>query len=162
MKSDLLDSKILRLVITIGICEATGIISSLLTASSVSTWYTTLNKPWFTPPGWLFGPAWTTLYALMGIALFWIWNLGLDRKMVRQAVVIFGAQLFLNFIWSPLFFGLQSPLYGLIVIVPLWLAILATIVKFYRLDRKAGLILIPYMTWVSFATPLNYSIFVLN
>ncbi len=105
---------------------------------------------------------WTLLYLLMGIALYLVWEKGLEKADVRKAMGVFGIQLFLNFLWSVLFFGLQSPLYGLGGIVALWVVILVNIWLFYRISKAAGLLLVPYILWVSFAAVLNYSIWVLN
>ena len=151
-----------KLLIAIIICNLAGAIGSIFTFSSVSTWYTTLIKPEFNPPNWVFGPVWTTLYILMGISLYLIWKKYEEGKNANPALTIFSIQLILNALWSILFFGLQSPLYGLIGIIPLWIAIALMIVKFYPLSRNAALLQIPYLLWVSFATILNASIWMLN
>jgi benzodiazapine receptor len=153
---------IYRLVVSIVACQCAGLIGSIFTRSAIPTWYATLQKPSFTPPNWLFAPAWVTLYVLMGISAFLIWRGGLDDRRVRTGLVIFLVQLILNALWSVAFFGLESPLYGVIVIVALWVAILFTLLKFFRLSTTAGILLIPYILWVSFAAALNISIFVLN
>jgi translocator protein len=153
-------NKWLLLIVCIAVCQMAGVLGSIFTMSSIPTWYAALSMPSFTPPNWLFGPVWVTLFTLMGISLYMVAKKGIEKNMT--ALMIFGVQLFLNFIWNVLFFGLQSPLYGLVGIVALWLLILLTIVKFYKISKKAGLILIPYIAWVSIATALNYSIFVLN
>jgi tryptophan-rich sensory protein len=147
---------------SIVICFLAAAFGSVFTYPSITTWYTSLNKPFFTPPNWLFGPAWTVLYTLMAISLYLVWMKGLENKEVKQAIYIFGIQLFLNALWSLLFFGLQSPFYGFLGIVPLWIAILLTIWKFWRIDRNAGLLLVPYILWVSFAATLNLSVWLLN
>jgi tryptophan-rich sensory protein len=143
-------------------CELVGIVSTPFTISAIPTWYRTLNKPFFSPPNWIFGPVWTTLYLLMGISAFIIWQKGLKKKKVNEAITYFGIQLFLNFIWTFLFFGLRNPLLGLIDIVVLWIFIVLTILKFYRLSKPAAYLLIPYLLWVSFATILNFFILILN
>lgn len=143
-------------------CELVGIVSTPFTISAIPTWYRTLNKPFFSPPNWIFGPVWTTLYLLMGISAFLIWQKGLKKKKVKEAITYFGIQLFLNFIWTFLFFGLRNPLLGLIDIVVLWIFIVLTILKFYKLSKPAAYMLIPYLLWVSFATILNFSILILN
>ena len=153
---------IVKLVISIVICQLAGVIGSVFTAKSVSTWYPALNKPVFTPPSWLFGPVWITLYALMGISLFLVWRGGLETSNARTAVGIFAIQLVLNAAWSLAFFGARSPLAGLIVILLLLAAIVLTIVRFYSISVPAGVLLVPYMVWVAFATVLNASIYVLN
>jgi benzodiazapine receptor len=153
---------IIRLVAAIAICEFAGVFGSIFTFSAIPTWYSALNKPWFSPPNWLFGPVWTLLYLLMGISLYLIWNKGLRSKKVENAVKIFGVQLFLNALWSVLFFGLRSPFLGLVGIILLWFSIILTIFKFYKISRNAGLLLLPYLLWVTFAMSLNYFVLVLN
>jgi len=153
---------ILRLVFSILLCEAAGIIGSFFTASSVTSWYTTLNKPSFNPPGWIFGPVWLTLYAMMGIALFLVWKKGLNRKPVKFAFIFFLAHLVLNAAWSIVFFGARSPLFALVIITVMWQMIAILIYLFYKIRKPAGLMLVPYFLWVSFATILNYFIWYLN
>jgi benzodiazapine receptor len=153
---------IFKLLFSIIICEAVGILGAIFTTPAIPTWYASLNKPSFSPPNWIFGPVWTLLYALMGVAAYLIWQRGIEKPAVRSALLIFSFQLILNFLWSFFFFKLQSPLYALIEILFLWVLILATIIRFYQLDKKAGLILVPYLLWVSFATFLNFYIVKLN
>ena len=155
-------SNILKLVVSILLCQCAGIVGSVFTAPAIPNWYAALQKPAFTPPNWLFAPAWITLYLLMGIAAFLVWRVGLDDRRVRAALMIFLIQLVLNALWSVAFFGLQSPLYGFIVIILLWFAILLTILSFARISRLASWLLVPYILWVSFASVLNISIWVLN
>jgi tryptophan-rich sensory protein len=119
-------------------------------------------KPWFNPPNWLFGPVWTILYALMGIALGLVWDKGLTNKGVRTAVAVFCVQLTLNVLWSIVFFGTQSLFYGLVIIIVLWVVIAVTIVVFYRVSNRTGLLLVPYICWVTIATALNYYVWLLN
>lgn len=151
-----------KLIAAILISEFAGIIGSIFTFSSITTWYATLVKPSFRPPNWIFGPVWTALYFLMGVALYLVWTKGLKKKNVKIAVKIFGIQLILNSLWPILFFGLESPFYALIEIIVLWVAVAATIFKFYKISKNAAYLLIPYLLWVSFAMFLNYSIFILN
>jgi benzodiazapine receptor len=153
---------IFKLLFSIIVCEAVGILGAVFTTPAIPTWYASLNKPSFSPPNWIFGPVWTLLYALMGVAAYLIWQRGIEKPAVRSALLIFSFQLILNFLWSFFFFKLQSPLYALIEILFLWVLILATIIRFYQLDKKAGLILVPYLLWVSFATFLNFYIVKLN
>ena len=152
----------IRLIISVALCQAAGIIGSLFTTPAISSWYASLRKPAFAPPNWVFAPVWTTLYFLMGISLFIVWNIGLEKNSVRKSIVVFGIQLLLNVFWSYLFFGLKSPLLGLVEIVVMWLMILLTILVFFRISKKAAVLLIPYLMWVSVASYLNYSILVLN
>lgn len=151
-----------KLLISVVGCELVGVLGTPFTLSAIPTWYAALNKPFFAPPNWLFGPAWTLLYFLMGVAFYLIWKQGWKKPRVKEAGLFFLAQLALNFIWSPVFFGLQAPLLGLIVIVALWLLILMTMKKFYPLSRPAFYLLVPYILWVSFATALNAAIWILN
>ncbi|MEX2145074.1 MAG: TspO/MBR family protein, partial [Candidatus Spechtbacterales bacterium] len=151
-----------KLVITIGVSLSTGAIGSFFTAPAISDWYAGLVKPVLNPPSWIFGPVWTTLYILMGIAAFLIWKRGLKRKDVKIALGIFGGQLVLNTLWSIIFFGLQNPGLALVNIAVLWLAIVWTAVVFYKISRLAAYLLVPYLLWVSFASYLNYSIWLLN
>jgi benzodiazapine receptor len=153
---------IAKLAISIGASQMAGIIGSLFTARTVSSWYLTLRKPGWTPPSAVFGPVWISLYLAMGIAAFLVWRNGLGHMGVRIALLLFLVQLALNTLWSAAFFGLPSPLAGLVVIALLWGAILATIVAFLRVSVGAGLLLVPYILWVSFAGVLNLSIFMLN
>ncbi len=151
-----------KLVIAIVGSELAGIIGSVFTAPAIAGWYATIVKPELNPPAWVFGPVWTTLFALMGVAAFLIWKQGLERRDVRIALGIFVGQLALNTLWSILFFGLQNPGAAFIEIVILWFAILATIVAFARISRPAAWLLAPYILWVSFASYLNFSIWMLN
>lgn len=158
---------IYKLVIAIGASEAAGIIGSVFTAPAIAGWYAGLNKPELNPPSWVFGPVWTTLYALMGVAAWLVWRRlddGSPSTSLRAkiALAIFIAQLFLNTLWSVLFFGLQSPGWALVEIIFLWLAILATMIAFGKISKPAMWLLLPYLLWVSFASYLNYSIYVLN
>jgi len=156
-------NKIGKFIISILICQLAGVIGSFFTAPAIpTTWFAELKKPGFFPPVWLFAPAWITLFFLMGISLYLIWGRGLEKKEVRVALIIFGIQLIFNILWSVLFFGLKSPFWGLIDIVLMWFAILATIFSFYKISSKAAFLLIPYILWVSFATLLNFSIWRLN
>ena len=151
----------LRLVISIIIPFLAATIGSAATTSALSTWYIELNKPSFNPPNWIFGPVWTLLYFLMGIALYLVWNA--EKSIARKnGIILFAIQLILNTLWSVVFFGLKSPEFAVYVIVLLWIMILLTIIHFMKVSRIAGALLIPYILWVSFATVLNYFISVLN
>jgi len=153
---------IAKLISAIVICQLAGVLGSISTSSSVQTWYTTLKLPSFAPPGWFIGIVWITLYTLMGISLYLVWNKGLKNKRVKNSLYVFGLQLILNAVWSFLFFGLRSPLLGLIEIVFLWVFILLTILKFYKISRTAAWLLLPYIVWVSVALMLNFYIWRLN
>jgi len=142
---------------------AIGYISGLVTQQSVTTWYPTLIKPFFTPPNWLFAPAWTTLYVLMGIAAGLVWDrIDVYPENVKKGLTFFAIQLALNALWSYLFFGLKNPLLALAEIVVLWLMIYETYVVFNRVHKTAGLLFIPYLLWTSYALALNGAIWWLN
>jgi len=151
-----------KLIIAIVVAELAGIIGSVFTTPSIAGWYAGIVKPAINPPAWVFGPVWTTLFALMGIAAFLVWRKGLDRRDVKIALGIFIGQLVLNTLWSIIFFGLHSPGGAFIEIIFLWFAILATIIAFAKISRPAAWLLVPYILWVSFAGYLNYSIWRLN
>jgi translocator protein len=149
-----------KLVVAIVLCQLAGIIGSVFTISSISSWYAELSKPFFSPPNWVFFPVWISLYLLMGISLYLVWKKGWKEN--KKALSFFGIQLFLNALWSPIFFGLKNPLLAFIEIIFLWLAILLTIIHFYKVSKPAAYLLIPYILWVSFAALLNFFIFLLN
>ena len=150
----------LKLLVSIAVCLLAGSLGSIFTTPAISGWYTTLNKPSFNPPNWLFAPVWTTLFILMGIALFLVWRQGVKGSGV--ALIFFAVQLIFNILWSFLFFKLQSPHYALLEIIALWLLIAITLLKFLKISNAAGLLLLPYLLWVSFAAFLNFSIYQLN
>ncbi len=154
--------EIARLIASIIICQGAGLIGSVFTTPAIPTWYTTLRKPSFSPPNWLFAPVWITLFTLMGVSAFLVWRKGLGDQQVKVALSTFVVQLILNISWSVVFFGLRSPLAGLIVISILWVAILLTILNFSKISVTAGLLLLPYILWVSFAAVLNLFIWRLN
>jgi tryptophan-rich sensory protein len=150
------------LIICIAIPLLAGVAGSFSTISSIPTWYAGLIKPLLTPPNWVFGPVWTTLYILMGIALYLVVKEGTENKPVQLGVMVFAAQLIVNVLWSIVFFGLQSPLLGLVTILVLIALVLATIYFFYQVSRTAAGLLVPYIAWVCIATYLNAMVLVLN
>lgn len=169
-----------KLIIAIVVSELAGIIGSAFTTPSIAGWYAGLAKPALNPPAWVFGPVWTTLFALMGISAFLIWSSYAKatedkKKGIKIALFLFGIQLVLNTLWSIIFFGLYSPGGALIEIIFLWLAIAATILTFAKISppssstwtlegqgKLAAWLLVPYILWVTFAAYLNWSIYVLN
>ncbi len=151
-----------HVLVFVVLVELVGAAGSIFTSSSIETWYATLTKPSFNPPNWIFAPVWTLLYLLMGVSAFLIWEKGVIKKVVRIALFIFALQLILNVLWSFLFFGLKSPSLAFAGIIVLWLAIAATIYAFYKISKPAGIILIPYILWVTFAALLNFAILVVN
>lgn len=152
----------LKLIISVAIPLLAGFIGSFFTSATVDTWYQTLTKPSFNPPGWIFGPVWTLLFILMGLALYLVWNQGWKKPEVRIGIYFFAGQMFLNVLWSFLFFYFQNPLYSFIEIIILWLAIFGTIITFYKVDKRTLYLLLPYILWVSFAAVLNLAIVLLN
>jgi translocator protein len=149
-----------KLSSSILICLAAGALGSVFTSSSVSTWFTTLNKPSFSPPNYLFGPVWTVLYILMGISLYLVWKEGYTKH--KKEITVFGIQLSLNLLWSILFFGMRNPLLAFIDILLLWAFILYTAILFHKTSKTAAYLFIPYLLWVTFASVLNFFIFSLN
>ena len=141
-------------------CLLAAGLGSLFTMVSLGSWYATLVKPSWNPPSWLFGPVWTVLYALMGVAGWLVWRRG--GPAIRPALQWFAVQLVLNVGWSAVFFGLQMPGLAFAEILVLWLAIAATLMTSWRVSRAAGILLVPYLLWVSFAAVLNFAIWRLN
>lgn len=154
-------SNITKFLISIMATLSAGAIGSFATAPAIPTWYRGLEKPGFNPPSWVFGPVWTALYILIGISFYLIWS-SVSFKKHKRALILFIIQLVLNTGWSLVFFGLQQPFWALIEITVLWIAILLTTVEFFKINKKAGLILLPYTLWVTFAAVLNFSIWQLN
>lgn len=158
----IMDKKsVLKLTGSILICQSAGIIGSLATGEKALTWYNSLNRPEFSPPNWLFAPVWIILYLLMGVSLFMVLKTE-NCSEKKQALIIFGIQLFLNALWSPVFFGLKSLMGGFFVIVLLLVFVFITFYKFYKISKVASYLLIPYIFWVSFASGLNLSVWLLN
>ena len=153
---------IVKLIISIAIPLAVGSISSLFTASSVDGWFTTIQKPSFNPPNWIFAPVWTILYIMMGIACYLVWEMDALKKIKNTAIILYSAQLALNFLWSFIFFYAQQPGWALVEIIALWLMILLTIIWFGKVSIIPAWLMIPYICWVSFATILNFYIWKLN
>lgn len=150
------------MIISILVCQFTGFIGSLFTAPSIPAWYAALSKPAFNPPNSIFAPVWIILYILMGISAYLIWREKVCDRNVRMALIIFTFQLLLNALWSFLFFGLHSPSSAFFEINILWLTILVTIFSFMKISKPAGILLLPYLLWVGFASILNLFIWKLN
>ncbi|MCJ7630404.1 MAG: tryptophan-rich sensory protein [Longimicrobiales bacterium] len=152
----------IRLAISVVTPLAVGGLSGFATARGVQEWYPTLVKPSFNPPSWVFGPVWTLLYLMMGIAAFLVWQKGWETGAVKTALALFAIQLILNGLWSVLFFGLRMPGLAFAEILLLWVSIGGTMVLFWRLAPVAGMLLLPYEAWVTFAAVLNGAIWALN
>lgn len=152
----------IRVAISILVCLMIGFLASIATQSSVTTWYTTINKPSFTPPNALFAPVWTILYIMMGIAAGIVWSRGLHHIWVKTALYHFVFQLLFNALWSIVFFSLQEVFWALLTIITLLVLIGLTIKWFKVVNKTAAYLLIPYLLWVLFATALNFEIWRLN
>jgi translocator protein len=152
----------LILIGAVVLCNLAGLLGAMVTSTGPGSWYESLVKPGFNPPSWLFAPVWTLLFILMGISLFLVIMEGKKGRDVRIPLILFGIQLVLNILWSFAFFGAQSPLAGLLVILFLLIFIIATMVAFFPVRQAATWLLVPYLVWVSFATLLNYAIYTLN
>lgn len=148
--------KISKVLHNIAIAEGTGFVAGLITSKSIDSWYSKLKKPVLNPPSWIFGPVWTTLYALMGISSYIIERKSKEAQ--KLPIFVYSIQLALNFIWTVIFFGFRSPSFAFFELILLWCTILLTIILFWRLSFKAGILLIPYILWVSFASVLNFVI----
>ncbi len=145
---------------SIALCELAGTFGSLFTVPAIPTWYDYLVHPQYAPPDWLFGPVWVVLYFLMGVAVFLVWKDGFQKR--RQELALFFSQLLVNVAWSVVFFGMQNLGAAFILIIALWVAILATLLAFESVSRKAAWLLVPYLLWVSYAVYLSYSFWILN
>ena len=139
-----------------------AVLASLATMPAIKGWYATLAKPFFTPPNWVFGPAWTILYILMAYAFWRVLVAPADSAARRGAITAFSTQLVLNALWSFVFFAWKMPGPALVVVLLMWLAIAVTIARFRPIDRTAALCLAPYLAWVTFATALNAGVWLLN
>ncbi len=155
-------SNIVKGIVAIAIPLLVGGASGFFTITGVDSWYQTINKPSWNPPNWVFGPVWTTLYIMMGIALFLVWKEDTSEELKKIAIALFSVQLILNFFWSFIFFNLQQPGWALVEIIAMWFFILLTIFAFAQVNKTAAWLLVPYISWVSFATILNYTIWQLN
>ncbi|MEI2737972.1 MAG: TspO/MBR family protein [Chitinophagaceae bacterium] len=155
-------NNIAKLIIAIAIPIAIGATAGLFTVTGVGSWYQTINKPSWNPPGWVFAPVWTTLYVMMGVSLYLVWKSGVSNNLKRTAIGLFAFQLVLNFFWSLIFFDQQQPGWALVEIIVMWFFILFTIFAFAKVNKTAAWLLVPYISWVSFATILNYTIWKMN
>ncbi|AKM84229.1 TPA: TspO protein [Candidatus Campbellbacteria bacterium] len=151
-------NKTLKLISVILICHMAGILGAFFTTPQIDGWYSILIKPSFNPPSWIFGPVWLTLYTLMGISLFLIWQ----NKGNKKAVNWFYLQLLLNASWSIIFFGAHELFLAFIIILALILSVIKTMLEFWKINKTSVYLLVPYLLWISFAGFLNYSIWILN
>jgi tryptophan-rich sensory protein len=152
----------LNIGIAVMTCLLVGFLSSLAVMDSISDWYVTINKPFFTPPNAVFSPVWTLLYIMMGVSVGIVWNRGFHHIWVKTALYHFLFQLLLNALWSIVFFGLHSIVGGLLVILALFILLIFTFKWFKVVNKIAAYLLIPYILWVAFATVLNIGIWNLN
>ena len=155
-------NRLSKFLIAVVGCELVGLLATPFTINAIPSWYQFLNKPPFSPPNWIFAPVWIILYFMMGVSVYLILIENTKKKAVKNGLLFFSIQLFLNFIWSLIFFGLKNPLLAFIEIIFLWIFILLSIIKFYKINNTASYLLIPYLLWVSFASVLNLSIILLN
>ncbi len=153
---------LLKLLLSLGMCYSVAALGSIFTFSSLVPWYSSLQKPFFTPPNSIFGPVWTILYTVMGVALYIVWISDKKKSKKNTAIKFFMIQLFLNFLWSVVFFGMRTPEAGFITILLLWGSILLTITSFHKVSPFAAYLLVPYLIWVSYASLLNLFVVILN
>lgn len=155
-------NNIVKLIIAVAIPLIVGGLSGFFTVTGVESWFQTINKPTWNPPNWIFGPVWTTLYAMMGVALFLVWKSETNVVLKKTAIILFSTQLVLNFFWSFIFFNQHQMGWALVEIIALWVFILLTIFAFANVSKLAAWLLVPYISWVSFATILNYTLWKIN
>jgi translocator protein len=152
----------IKLIISIAIPVAIGATSGFFTVTGVESWYQTINKPSWNPPSWIFGPVWTSLYVMMGIALYLVWKSDSSSILKKTAFILFAVQLLFNFFWSFIFFNQQQVGWALVEMLIMWVLILLTIFAFANVSKTAAWLLVPYIVWVSFAAILNFTIWKLN
>ncbi|MDP3882948.1 MAG: TspO/MBR family protein [Candidatus Staskawiczbacteria bacterium] len=178
-------NKVLKLLASIIICEMAGVVGTFFTTPEINSWYSTLNKPAFNPPSWVFGPVWTALFVLMGVSLYLVWSkdFSIENKIGSSQVkswnkwsdkfwngswqkaniiLIFGLQLVLNVVWSAIFFGAHNIGAAFFELLMLWVAIVYTIANFYRVSKWSAYLLVPYIVWVTFAGVLNVTLWLIN
>ena len=158
----LIRSLLAKIALCIIVMEALGGLGAFLTSGAIPSWYSTLVRPSGTPPNWIFGPVWTTLYAMIGASFALIWHRSPQSLGFTRLSYVFCFQFFLNLLWTPVFFGAQNPEAALIVIVALWIAIILCIKEFRTVSPLAAFLLLPYLLWVSYATYLNAGYAYLN
>ncbi len=154
--------EIIPVIGSILLCQLAGVIGSAFTMKEIPTWYASLAKPWFNPPPFIFGPVWLTLYTVMGISLYRVYRHGMSKRNVKHAVYLFCIQLVFNSLWSIVFFGMKELGLAFVVICILWGLIASVIIAFRKIDKWASYTLIPYLLWVTFASILNFSVWLMN
>lgn len=152
----------MKVFISIALPLGVGGLAGLFTASEINGWFHTIKKPWWQPPNWVFGPVWTALYLLMGIAFYLVWKSHVPAKQKRMAIILWLVQLVFNFFWSFIFFKKHQIDWALGEIVLLWVFILLTILYFGRISKAAAWLMVPYICWVTFASVLTLTIYRLN
>ncbi|AHB40758.1 MAG: hypothetical protein ACD_25C00269G0020 [uncultured bacterium] len=152
----------MKLIISLIVTFAAAALGSYFTTPNISTWYASLNKPFFSPPEWIFAPVWSLLYILMAIALYLVWKKDSPQQDKTKAIILYAIQLSLNALWSVIFFGMREPGIALAEIVVLETVIILTALSFRKMSKVAARLFIPYIIWVGFAAILNLSIVVLN
>jgi tryptophan-rich sensory protein len=151
-----------KLVLSLAIPQVVAAIGAYFTITGTGSWYMDIDKPSWNPPSWVFGPTWTILYVLMGVAFFLVWKERVRTTGKRAAMIAWVVQLLLNVFWTIIFFNRHAIGWALVEIAALWLAIVLTIILFLRVNRTAALLLLPYLAWVTFATILTSAIWKLN
>ncbi|MBU4315549.1 tryptophan-rich sensory protein [Patescibacteria group bacterium] len=157
--------QIFQLIGSIILCQLAGLLGSLFTIGAIDGWYQALNKPFFNPPSWLFGPVWTMLYTLMGVAFYLLWTRTpqlFKRNESKNLVFLFLIHLVFNAIWSPIFFGLHQIAFALVIIIVMVISLTYIMYKAWNIDRRVTYILIPYLAWILFASILNLALLILN
>ncbi|OLY93361.1 TspO and MBR related proteins [Cnuella takakiae] len=151
-----------KLLISLALPQIAGISGALFTVTGEGSWYRQINRPSWNPPGWVFGPVWTLLYILMGIAFYLVWKNNSADRLKKPAMTFWIIQLVLNFFWTLIFFGAHETGWATLEIIVLWIFILLTILAFFRINKTAGWLMVPYLLWVSFATALTATIWQMN
>lgn len=150
----------MKLFLSLILPQLVGLLGSYFTIKAIPNWYSILNKPAFSPPNWIFGPVWLTLYLMMGFSLYLNWIK--KTKQAKANVRLFFIHLFFNFIWTPVFFGAKNIALAYFIIVFIWSLIVIMIFKFWKVSKLSSYLLIPYLLWVTFASALNFFIWKLN
>lgn len=155
-------NSLVSLVVAFAVPQVVGMTAGAATSRSIREWYPSLEKPWYTPPNWLFAPAWLVLYLAMGYASWRVWQVGWGEPGVVAALVVYAVHLVFNALWSIVFFGMRRPRLALFEVAFLWTGVVASTVLFWRVDTLAGVLLLPYVAWVTFAAILNRGIAIRN
>lgn len=151
-----------KLIVSVVVCQIAGLIPAVFVYRPFPSWYNNLAKPSFTPPGWVFAVVWPALFLLMGLAAYLVWSTAMNSDGKNIAMLFFWLQLFINMLWSFIFFLMHSPLLAFLELMVLWVAIVLTIGKFYRVSKAAAWLMVPYLLWVTFAGVMNFAVVIMN